>query len=54
MRKEAQIAGKINEKRVADINNVQDNLRHQFIEVNEFIQDCKLKESEAQKKVKQI
>lgn len=51
MRQEAQLAGKINEQRVADINQVQDNLRQQFIEVNEFIQDCKVKESEAQKKI---
>lgn len=51
MREKATKASKVNEKRISEINEVQENLRQQFVEVNEFIQNCKAKELEAQKNV---
>lgn len=51
MREKATKASKVNEKRILEINEVQDNLRQQFVEVNDFIQNCKAKEQEAQKNV---
>ncbi|XP_063696027.1 cilia- and flagella-associated protein 73-like [Culicoides brevitarsis] len=51
MRAKATKASKINEKRILEINDVQESLRQQFVEVNDFIQNCKAKEAEAQKNI---
>lgn len=51
IREKATKASKVNEKRITEINDVQENLRQQFVEVNDFIQSCKTKEKEAQKNV---
>lgn len=51
-RQQAATAAKVNEKRITDINQVQENLKQEFIDVNDFIQNCEMKEQNALKKVR--
>lgn len=51
MRAEAIAKGKKNKKRTEDLRQSQEDLRQKFIEVNDFINDCKEKEKEFDKKI---
>lgn len=51
VKKKAAIQRKINERRIDDMQNTQENLREKFIEVNTFLKECQDKMLRAEKQI---
>lgn len=51
MLEEVRINNKVNERRIAEMYDIQAQLRNRFIEVNDFIRDCEEKEKQADRKI---
>lgn len=51
LRKQAQIDARCNEERIAAVYEIKNELRHQFISVNDFIRECERKKTDAEEKL---
>lgn len=51
LRKQAQLDARANEQRIASVYEIKNELREQFISVNDFIRECERKKNEAEEKL---
>lgn len=51
LRKQAQLDARANEERIAAVYEIKNELREQFISVNDFIRECERKKNEAEEKL---